>query len=160
MGEPQNDARARWMSTLAKAPPAALAERWRALCAAMPAAPTWRLLRGPETGMVMVRGRAGGDGRPFNLGEMTVTRCSVRLDDGPDGAGIVGHAYVAGRDGRHAEIAAAVDALLQQPGGHAAAAAMVVRPLAQAQAAAREQASRQANATKVEFFTMVRGENE
>jgi alpha-D-ribose 1-methylphosphonate 5-triphosphate synthase subunit PhnG len=155
MGEAQTEARARWMSTLAKAPAAALAERWQALCDAMLAAPTWQRLRGPETGMVMVRGRAGGDGRPFNLGEMTVTRCTVRLADGG-----VGHAYVAGRDGRHAELAAAVDALLQDPGRHAAAAAMVVRPLAQAQAAAREQASRQANATKVEFFTLVRGENE
>ena len=30
----------------------------------------------------MVRGRVGGTGAPFNLGEMSVTRCSVRLADG------------------------------------------------------------------------------
>ncbi len=67
-------------------------------------------MRGPEGGLVMVRGRAGGGGAPFNLGEMTVTRCTVRL-----GSGLVGHAYVAGREPRRAELAALVDALMQDP---------------------------------------------
>ena len=58
----------------------------------------------------MARGRPGGDGAPFNLGEMTVTRCTVRLEDGT-----VGHAYVAGRDMRQAELAAVLDAVLQGP---------------------------------------------
>ncbi len=68
------------------------------------------VLRGPEAGLVMVRGRTGGGGAPFNLGEMTTTRCTVRTD-----AGFVGHAYVAGRDERLAEVAALADALLQDP---------------------------------------------
>ena len=63
----------------------------------------------------MVRGRAGGGGAPFNLGEMTATRCTVRTD-----GGFVGHAYVAGRDERLAELAALVDALLQDPDAQAA----------------------------------------
>ena len=145
--------RAAWMGTLARAKPAELAARWAALCAELPDEPEWRLLRGPETGMVMVCGRAGGDGQAFNLGEMTVTRCTVRLSDGA-----VGHAYVAGRDGRHAEIAAAVDALMLDS-RRATAEAIVVRPLAEAQAARRDLAARQAEATKVEFFTLVRGED-
>ena len=68
------------------------------------------MLRGPEAGLVMVRGRTGGGGAPFNLGEMTATRCTVRTD-----AGFVGHAYVAGRNERLAELAALADALLQDP---------------------------------------------
>ena len=70
----------------------------------------YRVLRGPEAGLVMVRGRAGGGGAPFNLGEMTATRCTVRTE-----AGFVGHAYVAGRNERQAELAALADALLQDP---------------------------------------------
>ena len=111
--------------------------------------PPHRRLRGPETGLVMVRGRAGGDGAPFNLGEMTVTRCAVRLADGT-----VGHAYVAGRDGRQAELAALLDALLQDPVRRPALEAAVIAPLAAAQAAAREAVARRAAATRVEFFTM------
>jgi alpha-D-ribose 1-methylphosphonate 5-triphosphate synthase subunit PhnG len=97
----------------------------------------------------MVRGRAGGDGAPFNLGEMTVTRCSVALADGT-----LGHAYVAGRDARQAELAALLDACLQQPALHAALHAAVVQPLAATQAEARASVARKAAATKVEFFTM------
>ena len=95
----------------------------------------------------------GGTGAPFNLGEMTVTRCALALDDGA-----VGHAYVQGRDKRQAEQAALVDALMQ---GAAAARvrAAVLEPLAaemQARAATR---AAKAAATKVEFFTLVRGDD-
>ena len=58
-------------------------------------------LRRPETGLVMLRGRAGGTGQAFNLGEASVTRCSVRLSDGQVGTG-----YVLGRDQRKAELVA------------------------------------------------------
>ena len=98
----------RWMAVLARA---ARPRRSADQLAACPGLPGWRVLRGPESGLVMVRGRAGGGGAPFNLGEMTVTRCTVRTGSGPDG--FTGHAYVAGRAGRQAELAAAVDALLQ-----------------------------------------------
>jgi alpha-D-ribose 1-methylphosphonate 5-triphosphate synthase subunit PhnG len=114
-----------------------------------PALPAYRRLRGPESGLVMLRGRAGGDGAPFNLGEMTVTRCTVQI-----AGGRVGHAYVQGRDARQAELAAVLDAALQDPDLAPALRMQVVEPLAEAQRAARERVARRAAATRVEFFTM------
>jgi alpha-D-ribose 1-methylphosphonate 5-triphosphate synthase subunit PhnG len=135
-----------WMATLAKAPPARLA-------ALMPDLPPHEVLRAPEIGAVMVQGRTGATGAPFNLGEMTVTRASVRL-----GCGTVGHAWVQGRDKAHARRAALADALLQTDAMPATLAG-IIEPL-QAEAAS-EKAARAAKAagTKVEFFTMVRGDN-
>lgn len=138
-------ARRRWMGVLARADADAIAAR----LAEAPALPRHVRLRGPETGLVMTRGRQGGDGSPFNLGEMTVTRCSVRLADGP-----VGHAYVAGRDARQAELAAVIDAALQDPARHEALLAVVIEPLAEAQAARAAREAAKAAATRVEFFTM------
>ena len=137
------------MSVLAQAAPEDVEAAWRRL--ADP--PTYRVVRGPETGLVMVRGRMGGSGAPFNLGEMTVTRCSVELDDGR-----VGHAYVGGRSGRHAERAAVFDALLQEPGGRQALDAIVITPLLARQETRRGEARARAAGTRVEFFTMVRGD--
>jgi len=133
------------MGILARANAAEIAR----LLEALPPPPPHRRLRGPETGLVMVRGRAGGDGAAFNMGEMTVTRCTVRLDDGT-----VGHAYVTGRDLRQAELAALLDALMQCSSHRAALEDAVVTPLAAAQAAARDITARRAAATRVEFFTM------
>jgi alpha-D-ribose 1-methylphosphonate 5-triphosphate synthase subunit PhnG len=143
--DPAVAARQRWIGVLARAGAAEIEAR----LAAAPPLPRHVRLRGPETGLVMLRGRAGGDGAPFNLGEMTVTRCSVRLEDGT-----LGHAYVAGRDARQAELAALLDAALQDPARQAALLAGVIQPLeaAQAERAARE--ARKAAATKVQFFTM------
>lgn len=137
------------MGVLAKAPP----DRLAALFEALGPAPEAQTLRAPETGTVMVRGRTGAVGAPFNLGEMTVTRCSLRLGDG-----IVGHGYVAGRDRRHAEIAALCDALLQGPQA-ARVEAGVLAPLAEEAEARRKATAAKAAATKVEFFTLVRGED-
>jgi alpha-D-ribose 1-methylphosphonate 5-triphosphate synthase subunit PhnG len=101
----------------------------------------------------MARGRAGGTGQRFNLGEITVTRCSVRTADGQ-----IGHGYVSGRDKRRAELVASFDALLQAPRRHADLMARVVEPLARVQAHASAATAAKAAATRVEFFTMVRGE--
>ena len=109
----------------------------------------YRVLRGPEAGLVMVRGRTGGGGAPFNLGEMTVTRCTVRTE-----AGFVGHAYVAGRNERQAELAALADALLQDPLRQAALLEDVIEPLAAAQQARRDAVAAKAAATRVQFFAM------
>ena len=141
------EARRGWMGLLARAP----AER---LAALMPELPAHHLLRRPEVGAVMVRGRTGATGAPFNLGEMSVTRCSVRL-----GTGEVGHAHVQGRDKGHALRAAMLDALLQT----AAAEGLrsdVLEPLAAEETARRSLRARKAAATKVEFFTLVRGEDQ
>jgi len=115
--------------------------------------PDHHLLRGPETGTVMVRGRIGATGGPFNLGEMTVTRCSIRLEDG-----IIGHAVVQGRNKAHARHAAVLDALMQTPQAERLA-ETVLKPIASAEADRRTALARRAAATKVEFFTLVRGED-
>lgn len=138
-----------WMAVLAKASTAAIEPLWNTLSDK----PRWTCIRPPEVGMVMVRARAGGTGQRFNMGEMTVTRCVVRLDEGK-----VGHAYVAGRDTRHAELAAVVDAMMQQPERRDALRRAVIEPLATAQAEARDRTLRRTAATKVDFFTMVRGD--
>lgn len=137
-------ARQKWMAVLARASVQELADG----LAALPALPEAEVLRAPETGLVMVRGRTGGDGDAFNLGEMTVTRCALRL-----GAHI-GHAYVAGRDHAKARLAALLDAALQDSALHAACMAAVIEPLAAAQQAARAAEARKAAATRVDFFTM------
>jgi alpha-D-ribose 1-methylphosphonate 5-triphosphate synthase subunit PhnG len=139
------EARRHWMSVLARAG----ANELETCLSATGGAPAYQRLRGPESGLVIVRGRAGGGGAPFNLGEMTVTRCTVRT-----AAGQVGHAYVAGRDARQAELAAVLDALLQDPVRGAALRSGVIAQLAAAQAAGRGEVARKAAATKVEFFAM------
>ena len=140
--EQPHAARRRWMSVLARADAGDLANR-------LDPAPAYRLLRGPESGLVMVRGRTGGGGAPFNLGEMTTTRCTVRTE-----SGFVGHAYVAGRNERLAELAALADALLQDPTQHDQLQEQVIEPLASAQQAKRDVVAAKAAATKVQFFAM------
>lgn len=141
--------RKEWMGLLARAPAAVLDRLWVGLGLS----PAYRWLRAPEPGGVMVQGRTGGSGAPFNLGEMTVTRCALALE-----CGTVGHAYVQGRDKRQAEQAALVDALMQ---GDAAVSvrAGLLEPLAAAMEAKQTARAAKAAATKVEFFTMVRGDD-
>jgi len=145
---PEIPARRRWMGILAKARPAELEETWRGLAPR----PGYRFLRRPEMGLVTMRGRMGGNGRPFNFGEITVTRCSVHLD-----TGTVGHAMVAGRCARHAELAAVFDALMQDNERCAAYEMSLIAPLALRQQSRREDAARKTAATRVEFFTLARG---
>jgi len=142
---PETAARQRWMAILARADAPAIQAR----LADAPALPASIVLRGPESGLVMLRGRAGGGGEKFNLGEMSVTRCTVR-----NAAGFVGHAYVQGRDSGQARLAAELDAALQDPARHDALAAAVIAPLAAAQQAARETRAAKAAATRVQFFTL------
>lgn len=145
---PSNDTtRAGWMGLLARAEPASLGHAMAAL-APLPAATA---LRAPQVGLVMARGRAGGDGAAFNIGEVSATRCTLRLDDGT-----VGTACVLGRDREHAHNAALCDALMQTALA-AAVRTAVLAPLARAEAARRDLRARKAAATKVEFFTLVRG---
>ncbi|PJM88304.1 phosphonate C-P lyase system protein PhnG [Achromobacter ruhlandii] len=142
--------RAAWMRVLALADPAMLEGAFGSLGGV----PSHQMLRPAQTGMAMVRARGGGTGARFNLGEMTVTRCAVSLDNG-----VVGIAYVQGRSLRHAEQAAVADALLQLPDWHDTVQAQVIQPLARERAERVERQARVAAQTKVEFFTMVRGED-
>jgi len=137
--------RRRWMAILARAP----AERLEALLDAVGERPAYTVLRGPEGGLVMVRGRIGGGGASFNLGEMTVTRCAVCV-----GPGLIGHAYVAGREPRRAELAALVDALMQDPERAEALEARVIALLEQEQATRQAERAGKAAATRVQFFAM------
>ena len=139
-------ARQGWLSTLAKAPSEEVLKHWEDVVA-----PESQVLRPAETGMVMVRGRTGGAGNPFNLGEMTVTRCAIRLATGETGIG-----YVAGRDKTHSYVAAVADAMLQSSVWHDQVRDSLIEPLRQAADARRDAVSRKAKATQVEFFTMVR----
>jgi alpha-D-ribose 1-methylphosphonate 5-triphosphate synthase subunit PhnG len=98
----------------------------------------------------MVRGRAGGTGEQFNLGEMTLTRCALRIESGEGGV-----AYVQGRSHRRAELAALEDALLQSPRARAVIEKLVI-PLRERLAADAAAMERKAQATRVEFFTLAR----
>ncbi len=144
-----NTARKDWMSVLAKSAPELLEKA----CNQIDAPKDFQWLRHPETGAVMVRGRMGGTGAPFNMGEMTVTRCSLRLKEGA-----VGHGYVQGRDKAHAERAAIVDALMQTDQADVVSETVVEQLRAKAQAAKAAVQAR-ADKTKVDFFTLVRGED-
>jgi len=137
--------RREWIGLLARAPREML-EAW----AAKTKLPPFSWLRRPETGLVMVRGRAGGVGEKFNVGEMTITRCALRLEGGASGV-----AYVQGRDARKAELAALADALLQGKGA-AKVKAELIDPVRAHLAARAASAQRKAQATRVEFFTLAR----
>ena len=137
--------RREWMGILSRAPLEML-ERWHA--SGNPPAHRW--LRRPETGLVMVRGRAGGSGEQFNLGEMTVTRCALRLESGESGV-----AYIQGRSHRKAELAALADALLQS-GRREMVLNGLLLPVKARLASDAEAMQRKAQATRVEFFTLAR----
>jgi alpha-D-ribose 1-methylphosphonate 5-triphosphate synthase subunit PhnG len=115
--------------------------------------PAHENLREAENGLVMVRGRIGGDGAPFNLGEATVSRAAVRLATGE-----IGFGYVLGRDRNKARMIALCDALIQSSDHAGTIEARVLAPLRAAVAAARQRKAAETAATKVDFYTMVRGE--
>jgi len=138
-----------WLSVLAKADPKEVKDLW----AKLDISPDFSWLRRPEAGAVMVQGRAGGTGAAFNLGEMTVTRCTLQVADGAVGVG-----YVQGRDKGHAEISALADALLQSDLMHRVLSGLIEPLRRSADQRLRARASKAA-ATKVDFFTLVRGED-
>jgi alpha-D-ribose 1-methylphosphonate 5-triphosphate synthase subunit PhnG len=114
--------------------------------------PDVQMIRGPETGLIMLRGRTGGGGAPFNMGEATVSRASVRIATGE-----VGHGYCLGRDEEKARLIAVIDALFQREPDNIEFA--ILRPLRDIAFARDKQRQDETAATKVEFFTMVRGED-
>src|SRR6476661_4191645 len=117
------------------------------------ALPVHEDLRQPENGLVMVRGRIGGDGAPFNLGEATVSRAAVRLSTGE-----VGFGYTLGRDGNKAQMIALCDAMVQSDEFAGSVETKVVAPLRAAMEAKRQRKTAEAAATRVDFYTLVRGE--
>jgi alpha-D-ribose 1-methylphosphonate 5-triphosphate synthase subunit PhnG len=111
-------------------------------------------LRPPETGLVMVRGRIGGDGQPFNVGEATVTRAAVRMASGE-----IGFSYLLGRNREKARLAAICDAVWQNVAKRAAIERHVLAPIRARQEAERARKAARTAATRVDFFTLVRGED-
>lgn len=146
----QETNRKHWLSILAKAS----VQDLDVLVAENVSFPKVDELRAPEIGSVMVRGRMGGTGDAFNMGEMTVSRCSISLQTGE-----VGHGYVQGRNKAKAKQVAILDALLQTA-QHDHIMRTVIAPLENSLAGAKSVQAAKAAATKVEFFTLVRGEDQ
>ncbi|GAB4556460.1 MAG: phosphonate C-P lyase system protein PhnG [Pleurocapsa sp.] len=144
----QQTARQAWMGILAKSSVVDLERQVKALGKL----PKYTFLRNSEIGLAMVRGRVGGTGEAFNLGEMTVTRCVIKMED------IQGFGYVGGRSKRHAELAAICDGLLQQNEWRDRVQELVIQPLHTKLIEHQRKQQNQTEATKVEFFTMLRGE--
>jgi alpha-D-ribose 1-methylphosphonate 5-triphosphate synthase subunit PhnG len=136
------------MTVLAHSEPAEISVRLNAI-----ELPDHENLREPENGLVMVRGRIGGDGAAFNLGEATVSRAAVRLSTGE-----IGFGYTLGRDGAKARLIALCDALVQSDQFADLVEARVIAPLRAAISAKRNRKSAEAAATRVDFYTLVRGE--
>lgn len=148
--------RQRWLAELARAPRGTLESALEAACEGA-ALPAFDWLRAPQTGLAMVRGRIGGTGDPFNLGETTVTRAVLRLKL-LGGSRAVGIAYQLGRDKRRAELAALADAMLQTPHWHDSLHKRLIEPLARSRDDARRERAASTASTRVDFYTMVRGE--
>ena len=136
------------MAVLAHSATADIADRLDAI-----AVPAHENLREPENGLVMVRGRIGGDGAPFNLGEATISRAAVRLASGE-----VGFGYTLGRDRQKARLIALCDALIQTPDHAGAIETQVLAPLRATVISERNRRAAETAATRVDFYTLVRGE--
>ena len=137
------------MAVLAHSGAAEIASRLEAM-----AVPVYENLREPENGLVMVRGRIGGDGAPFNLGEATVSRAAVRLSTGELGFG-----YTLGRDRQKARMIALCDALVQSDEFADAVESQVIAPLRTRMISERNRTAAETAATRVDFYTLVRGES-
>lgn len=142
--------RRRCAGLLASATLAELNAAWSALADK----PEFRMVRGPETGLVMIRGRIGGGGSPFNLGEATVTRATVALT-----CGTIGHGQSLGTDKEKVRLAAVFDALSQTETSRDVVESEVLVPVERRLADEEQTGAEEAAATRVDFFTMVRGED-
>ncbi len=140
--------RAVWMSVLAKAE----LDHLDHCVQTLGEIPSYTFLRPVEIGLVMVQGRIGGSGSPFNLGEVPMTRCTIRLPE----LNCVGFGYVMGRSKRHAELAALCDGLLQAMAWQPLVLTQVIHPIQDQLHQNQTQQWQQTAATQVEFFTMAR----
>lgn len=142
--------RQRWMRVLAHSQPAALSARMNALSLA----PGYDLLRAPEIGLVQIQARMGGTGARFFAGDATLTRAAIRLH-----SGTLGYGYVLGRDKAHAERCAVIDALLQEQPHFQTLMETLISPLEADRAARLAARQAEVNTSRVDFFTLVRGDN-
>lgn len=146
---PGTAARRRRMAVLAQAPFERVAQLWKTTGLD----PEVEILRGPESGMIALRGRIGGTGAPFQVGEVSATRVTVRT------GGHVGHAMVVGRNKAHAKLAAVIDGLSEDADLAPRLEAEIIAPLEKGIAEADARRGAETAATRVNFFTMVRGDD-
>jgi alpha-D-ribose 1-methylphosphonate 5-triphosphate synthase subunit PhnG len=138
------------MGVLAHSQPAALSDRIQALNLT----PEYDLIRAPEIGLVQIQARMGGTGERFFAGDATLTRAVIRLN-----SGTLGYSYVLGRDKPHAERCAVIDALLQEQPHFQTLMETLIAPLEADRAALIAARQAQINTSRVDFFTLVRGDN-
>ena len=148
--EEQTSQRKEWMSVLARADFPELKRRWQSLSIKA----GYSVLRPAEIGMVMLRGKVNGTGHPFNMGEATVTRCSVKLNSGE-----IGSSYILGRNKEHAELAALIDGEILRDENTQNIADGLLKPLKELEQRRQLKKQQKAAKTKVDFFTFVRGES-
>ncbi|MEL6201210.1 MAG: phosphonate C-P lyase system protein PhnG [Pseudomonadota bacterium] len=150
VGKPVSNENSTRAAAIAQAPARVLMSAWQELGLD----PEFELLRGPETGLVSLRGRIGGGGAPFPFGDATATRASVKLSDGR-----VGHAMLMGRDGKRTTIAAVINALCHAPDDAALIDKKLITRLSASTKLRDDKRQAETAATRVDFFTMVRGED-
>ena len=111
------------------------------------------VLKGPEVGLLMINGRIHSTGRPFHLGEVSLTKCVLKDDQG-----LLGYGHIIGRNKQQAKAIALFDLALQR---NDSAEAALIRLNAWKEDVAEIDAmeSETVEETRVDFFTMVRGES-
>ena len=111
------------------------------------------ILKGPEVGLLMINGRIHSTGRPFHLGEVSLTKCVLKDDQG-----LLGYGHIIGRNKQQAKAIALFDLALQR---NDSAEAALVRLNAWKEDVAEIDAmeSEAVEETRVDFLTMVRGES-
>jgi len=131
-----------------------LQELWQGFCQGLQFDSNYQSLRPAEIGMVMLRASVNGNGAAFNMGEATAARCSVQMDSGE-----IGSAYILGRNKAHAELAAIIDGEMQRGDWNQQISQQLLEPLAELEKSRQNQRQQKAAKTKVDFFTLLRGED-
>ena len=114
----------------------------------------FRRLKGPVSGLIALHGRIGGGGDPFQFGEATLSRAVIELETGE-----IGYGQALGRDLAKVERCAVIDALAQNPEHAHQIETELIAPLRDQLIEADDSAREKVAATKVDFFTLVRGED-
>lgn len=143
-------ARQQWLATLAHSRSEDLLRFWQQL----EIDPECEVIRQPEVGLTRLQGRMGGTGDAFNFADTTITRAVIRLADGT-----LGYGFIQGRDKHKAMLVAIADALLQQTEFHLRLQTHLIQPLAELQQLAKANTAKEMASSKVDFFTLVRGED-
>ena len=113
----------------------------------------YSIIREPEIGMVQIRGKMGNVGDKFNVGDATMTRASVLLETGE-----IGHCYMLGRNVKQALLASRIDAVMQIEKYKDMLNIQIINPLENIYKTTKQKQKKEAQTSKVDFFTLERGE--